>query len=259
MKNQHKYKNLTDEQYLDLFSNYLMDRWSYSKVSSFARNEKAFEMNYVYNEGFKSSAASVAGSAYHKALELYFANQMTADIVELEAHAYEYIDRVEPYDWKLQKTTPTVESAITKASKNTTVLLNNFIAEKSVYEDEIKEVLSVEGVFQEFLTINGVDIPLPCKGVLDLVIKTINDKVVIIDHKSKTSFSDEKEIKFTAGKQAIVYYNLWLAATGVKADEVWIIENKSSKNRDGSPQLIAFKIKMDEDNVKLYEAILYEC
>ena len=63
MKKEHKYRGLTQEQHEELFSNYLIDSWSFSKVASFARNEKAFEMSYIYRQPFKSSASSVSGSA----------------------------------------------------------------------------------------------------------------------------------------------------------------------------------------------------
>ena len=66
------YKNYNNDQLEDLFSNFLIESWSYSKVSTFARNEKAFEMNYIFNEKSKQGPSSVAGSAYHAALEEYF-------------------------------------------------------------------------------------------------------------------------------------------------------------------------------------------
>jgi DNA segregation ATPase FtsK/SpoIIIE, S-DNA-T family len=69
MKSSHTYRNLPPEQQEELFSNYLIDSWSFSKVSSFARNEKAFEMSYIYRQPFKNSASMVAGSAYHYAVE----------------------------------------------------------------------------------------------------------------------------------------------------------------------------------------------
>ena len=54
-------------------------------------------------------------------------------------------------------------------------LLLIFVTEKSVYEDDIKEILSVEQKFTEFLNINGVDIPMPCVAVIDLIVRTKRD------------------------------------------------------------------------------------
>lgn len=257
----HDYRDLSPEKQEEVFSNYMFDRWSYSKVNSFSRNEKAFEATYIYSEPFKKSASSVAGSVYHKALEMFFDAKMNdnlLDITDLQLISTSYIEEVEANEWKLQKTTPTIEKCIEKSLKTSNSLLLNFFSDISVYLSELKSVLSVEGVFQEFLNINGVDIPLPCKGVIDLVVELNDDRKVIIDHKSKASFSDEKEAKFSIGKQAVIYYKLYEAVTGVKVDEVWFVENKYSKNRDGSPQMVAFKIKMDKDTIALYEAMLYE-
>jgi|GEM_PF-305736 DNA segregation ATPase FtsK/SpoIIIE and related proteins len=258
-----KYSQYTSEQLEELFSNYLIDSWSYSKVGSFARNEKEFEKTHIYREASRKSASTVAGNAYHHALELFFNNlkdRVETSLIELEQAAFGYIDfRVAANDWKLQKTTPTVEECIIAANKAVTQLLNNFITESSVYLSEIEEVLDVEVKCNEWLTINGVDIPLPCHGIIDLVVRLKDGKIAVIDHKSRTSFTDEKELSFTSGKQAITYVKCYESKIeGVSIDEVWFVENKISKNRDSSPQLLKHKILIDKDTRALYEAMLYE-
>lgn len=54
------------------FSQFLIDSWSYSGVATFARNEKEFERRYIYREPSRKSAITVAGTAYHAALQHYF-------------------------------------------------------------------------------------------------------------------------------------------------------------------------------------------
>lgn len=260
IKEPHKYRGLSRDELEELFSNYLIDSWSFSKVSSFAQNEKAFEMSYIYRQPFRSSASSVAGSAYHAAMESYFKDLMDGvqnDLAALQVIAYNYIDEFNPNKWKLQKTTPTIADCKEKATKTVNALLKNFFTDYSIFS-EIKEILHVELYCDEFLTINGVDIPLPCHALIDLVVRTNDDKIVIIDHKSKAAFTDEKDLKFSIGKQAITYVNAFETKTGIIVDEVWFIENKSSENRDKSPQLSCFKITIDKDTRKLYEALLYE-
>jgi len=261
MRKEHKYRDLTHDQHEELFFNYLIDSWSFSKVASFARNEKAFEMSYIYRQPFKMSSSMVAGSAYHAAMELFFTDLKDGvknDLATLQLEAYASIDNVMPNQWKIQKTTPTIEDCRDKATKGVNALLKNFFSDYSLFESEIKEVLFVECKLDQFLTINGVDIPLPCHLRIDLIIKTNNDKIVIIDHKSKASFSDEKELKFSIGKQAITYTLGFEAESGLTVDEVWFIENKTSENRDKSPQISCFKMAMDKDTRRLYEAMLYE-
>ena len=261
MKQEHKYRGLGNELLEEHFSNYLIDSWSFSKVASFARNEKAFEMSYIYRKPFRSSATTVAGSAYHADMELFFTSLkdgVKSDLATLQLEAYAYIDNIKPNQWKIQKTTPTIEDCRDKATKGVNALLKNFFADYSIFESEIKEVLFVELYCDEFLTINGVDMPLPCHARIDLVIRTNDNKIVIIDHKSKASFSDEKVLKFEIGKQAITYVNVFETSQDLKVDEVWFIENKTSENRDKSPQLNCFKMVVDKDTRRLYEAMLYE-
>lgn len=254
----HQYKGLSTDQYEELFSNYLIESWSYSKVNTFSRNEKAFEKQYIYNEAFKKSSTTIAGSAYHEALEYYFSNKkegVEKDIVDIQEVAFKYIKEVPSNEWKIQKSTPNIEACVLSANKTVTSLITNFYSEKHVYDFD--EILFVEIYNKEFLTINGVDIPIPCHSKIDLIVKKDN-KIIIIDHKSKKSFSDQKEITLSIGKQAITYVKSIEAKTKQKVDEVWFIENKYSKNRNGSNQLTCFNIELNKDNRAVYEALLYE-
>ncbi len=258
-----KYEEYTPEELAEHFSKYLVESWSYSSVSQFARNEKAFERSYIYCEKDKSSATAVAGSAYHAALEHYFRCMKNGsdepDVIELQAEAFNYIDSFPADMWKLQKTTPTIESAIDKATKSANALIANFLKEKSVYRvDDMKEVLFVEEKWNEWLTVNGVDIPLPCHLRIDLGVLLKNGKRVLIDHKSVSAYTDEAEVGLIRGKQAITYFLADEKHNGFRPDEVWFIENKASTNKDGSPQLRNNILSMDRDSQRLYESMLYE-
>lgn len=256
-----QYSTYNSDELEELLSNYLIDSWSYSKVSSFARNEKEFEKNEIYRERSKRSSASIAGNAYHASLELFFKNLsdgVATDIVDMEAIAFSYLDEVPANAWKLQKTTPTIEECKTKATKSVSGLIRNFCDEQSIYLSEISEILGVELRCNEWLVINGVDIPLPCHASIDLVVRLKDGKIVVIDHKTKSKYTDEDEAAFVIGKQAITYIKCFESKTRERVDEVWFIENKDSKNKDGSSQLKRYKIVADNDTRKLYEAILYE-
>ena len=116
----------------------------------------------------------------------------------------------------------------------------------------------MESRCEEWVTVNGVDIPLPCHARLDLAIRTERGRTVIIDHKSRAKFTDDEELTFTCGKQAMTYVKCYESRFGENVDEVWFVENKISKNKDGSSQLKKFVINLDNDTRKLYEAILHE-
>ena len=260
-----RYESYTPDRLEEHFANYLTDSWSYSKVSCFARNEKSFEKQYIYLEPDRRSSSSVAGNAYHAAMEEFFStmqrtcNSRIPDVVSLEQRAFEYInDKVYPNEWKLQKTTPTVEDCIADASRKAVSLIRNFYGERDLYLADIGKIIAIEARYEEWLTVNGVDIPLPCHAVIDLVLSLDDGRTAIVDHKGKGAYSDEKEVSLVHGKQAITYVLAFEKATGIHVDEVWLIENKYTANRDGSPQLRKHVIVMDPDSRRLYESMLYE-
>jgi S-DNA-T family DNA segregation ATPase FtsK/SpoIIIE len=256
-----KYKLYDPGKLLTHLSQFIINSWSFSKLSSFSRNEKAFEMIHVYGYNSKLSATTVAGQAYHKALENYFLalkEDDPLDLVQMESIAFGYIEDMEAQNWKLQKTTPTVAECQAKANETASKLIKNFLKEVNVYLDDIAEILEVEIFGSEFVIINGVDIPLPCNFKIDLVVRTLDGKIAVIDHKSKAAYTSQEDISLSIGTQAITYKIGYGTMSGIEVDEVWFIENKYSDNRDKSPQLFKFKIEMDNDTCRLYEALLYE-
>lgn len=253
-----QYAQYNSDQLEEHFSRFLIDSWSYSRVAQFARNEKEFERTAIYREPSKISATTIAGQAYHAALEHFFRHHPdTPTLTELQDIAYKYLDAIPETAWKLSKTTPTYEEARKKASQLVTSLLSNFVAEVDIYTADIAEIIDVEASYVEWVTINGVDIPLPCHGKIDVTARLNDGTIAIIDHKSKTSYTADDEIALTSGKQAITYYKL-LETQGIIADVVWFVENKAGKNKDGSPQLRKNIITLDLDTVRMYEAMLYE-
>lgn len=263
MRNNSEYKSYSLDELEELFSRFVVSNWSYSMVSAFARNEKAFEMNYIYKMYGKKSATTNAGNAYHAALEYYF-NQKKESIenevplVDLEAIAFSYIEGIPANQWKIQETTPTIEKCLEKAHKIVSALLRNFISEIDVYMEEVAEVLDVEIKDSVFLVVNGIDIPLPCHFKTDVAFRLKDGKIVIIDHKSKNSFTSDEEIALLIGTQAITYVLAYEELKDIHVDGVWYIENKYSQNKDKTAQLSAFKIMMDDNTRKLYEFLLYE-
>lgn len=258
---ENEYRAWTSDRIEELQSNYLIDSWSYSRVNTFARNEKEFEMRYLYNVYAKSSATAVAGQAYHAALEHFFGKHAVGeacDIIDMERVASEHIETVPADQWKIQKTRPTVQSCIDAATKNAYAGIAHFMAERDLYLSEIGKYIGLEFAIKEWVVVNGVSIPLPVNMRIDMVVETKDGKTVIIDHKLKTTYTAEDDINFVIGKQAIVYVLGYETHYDRKVDEVWFVENKLSKNRDGAPQLNMTKVGMDNGTRRLYEAMLYE-
>ncbi len=258
-----KYSLLGTEALDEHFSNFLIDFWSYSSIATFARNEKEFERRYIYREPSRRSATTVAGTAYHAALQLYFETLRDSgaevSIADMQQAAFRSIDEMKANQWKLGKKTPTVEKCVEAATKTAAALISNFYKERTVYISDIARILDVEVRTDCWLVVNGADIPLPCRGQLDLVVELTDGRRVIIDHKSKSAYTDDDELGFTGAKQAIVYVLSWeYLHPDLPVDEVWYVENKYSANKDASPQLKKMAISLDADTRRLYEAILYE-
>lgn len=257
-----KYSLLSGDALEEHFSQFLIDSWSFSGVSTFARNEKEFERRYIYREPSRKSPTTVAGTAYHAALELFFSSFKEGElkqIADLQECAYKEIDKIEANEWKLGKQTPSVADCIAVATKTVNALINNFYKEHDLYTADLSRVVAVEESIERWLIVNGVDIPLPCHSKLDLVVELTDGRRIIIDHKSKSAYTDASELAYTGAKQAIVYALQWESLhPELPVDEVWYMENKHSQNKDKSPQLHKNAIVLDPDTRRLYEAILYE-
>lgn len=257
-----RYLKYTPEQMEEHLSGYLVNSWSYSGVQCFARNEKAFEMQYIYCERDRKSISSIAGSAYHEALKEFFSiwkPGVQPEFVALTAVAYGYLDEVPANDWKTTDKFPTAEAAKAEAVSKVNNLLKYFCEESGTYTDDIAEVLHVETRFEEWVTVNGVDIPLPLHAIIDLVARLKDGRVVIIDHKSKSKYTDGDEVALVHGQQAMTYVEAYETANPTaEVSEVWFVEAKESKNKDGSAQLRKHVISIDRNSRMLYEALLYE-
>lgn len=257
-----RYLTYTPEQMEKHLSDYLVNSWSYSGVQCFARNEKAFEMQYIYCEHDRKSISSIAGSAYHEALKEFFSiwkPGVQPEFVALTAVAYGYLDEVPANDWKTTDKFPTAEAAKAEATSKVNNLLKYFCEELDTYTGNIAEVLHVETRFEEWVTVNGVDIPLPLHAVIDLVVRLKDGRVVIIDHKSKSKYTDGDEVALVHGQQAMTYVEAYETANPTEeVNEVWFVEAKESKNKDGSAQLRKHVISIDRNSRMLYEALLYE-
>ena len=122
------YNSYTPDQLEEHFSNFIIKSWSFSKLNQYVRNEKAFEMIYIYGYQNKSAASGVSGNAYHLISDYWKAKQkgLTLSLPELQEIAFKYIEEVPANKWKLQKTSPTIAEAKIKAIKTTTALLSNF-------------------------------------------------------------------------------------------------------------------------------------
>lgn len=252
-----KFRLLSNEELENHLNGFLLVSFSYSSVSSFSRNPAEFERNYIYKQRGRISPTFVVGRAYHKALEVYFKAAKEGweepSLYDLLAAAKKLIDDTPTEEMRLIDSAPTVDKWLEVAHKKTELLINGFYGERETYNADIAEVLDVEVFCDEWITLLGEDIRLPIHAVVDMRVKTTDGKVVAIDHKQVPSFTKPEKLEISRHKQAILYTHALEAMYGEVIDEVWFMENKSSKNRDGTPQLRKMVIEMTPERRLLYE------
>ncbi len=256
------YSAYTPDQVENLLSNYIIDSWSYSKVSAFRQNEARFQMQYIYLAPMQRSINSIAGNAYHEALKLFFlgynAGAKTPNRDELVTVANNYIDDIEPSVIELTTKITTADDAVAECRKIAEQLISFFCDEYNTYTENIAEVLQVEEKAKAWVVVNGVSIPLPLHFIVDLVIRTKDGKTVVVDHKSKRSFTDEDEAVDAYCDQSMTYVLGLEATTNLHIDEAWFIETKASRNKDKSAQIKKHTIVMDDEMRSQCEAELYQ-
>lgn len=272
-----KFAQLKNDKLEAHFNDYLLDHWSYSSLRSFKRNEKAFEMRYIFKIYDISSGVSAwAGKIYHACLQIYFdrlkSGEDLPDLNESVDYAQQKIDNINPDEFDPPKGS-TLEKGKADIEKSVNSLLTNFYAEADAYVSDIKEVLFVEERMGAWVTICGNDIPLPVVGYPDLIYVNHQEELCILDHKSKKVYTKEDEINAKCSGQATIYRLIVNALIEEDHDDwkpfikkypkikeglrqFYYYENKSTQNRDKSRQIRRIVIDIDETS-KLYEILLY--
>jgi len=218
--------------------------WSYSSMSLFLRNPLAFKKKYIlkiYDDIM--SPAGVVGTAGHRALES-FLNGKTHD--EAKEDGLAYINNISDKGIDYGKT-GSREQILTKYNQAL-----NF------YFDEFKMPWKVGGVEESITTpiymLDGTALSIPAKAFIDLVSENNLGEVELIDHKFVTSYTNADvadPIKFL---QAMFNYHVYKAKYGVAPARMIFNECKTSKNRDGSPQIKPYVIEFTEANTGQFAA-----
>lgn len=267
-----KYSTLKNDHLENHLSNFIVPHLSYSSLRSFQRNELAYERSYIFKIYGLFSASSLAGSAYHFALENYFKKLQNKEklpgLAELSAIGFGLIDLKNKNELKLNKNHQNTDDVKTEASEKFRKLILNFLGESDTYLDDIDEVLFVEERFETFLTLAGWDCPLPFVFVSDLIYRNKKREIVVLDHKGKTAYTSADEAILTASSQAIVNAKGFESATlfdprlaklkGEKVSKFFYLENKISKNRDLSRQIHRLSIPLDDETLMITELLLAE-
>lgn len=224
-----------------------------------------FKINEINGEYIDttSTISSVVGQAFHQAMEVYYGGSDTL-IPTSESEAIEYgmktgLNFLEMYNdgfIKYSKAIPTKE----KAYELFSAAFNEYVKHKPYgkyevvgTEQKIEESISVEWKGQQ------LELPIPLKGRLDKVERDSEGRLIIVDYKTCSRFSDPEVIDGKKLIAAVVYYLLAYAYYGEIPYAMRYEELKLTKNSDGSPQLREYVMVFTENDLyfdfffRLYE------
>lgn len=215
--------------------NSLIPHWSKSSITSFLNNPLNFKKNYILGIfDDKSSVTAMVGKAAHKALEQYYKGMDEADAI---AVGLEYL-------------TKTTDMQIDFGKTGTRqAMLDTYGKAIKFYLEEAETPYKILGVEESITTdvkrLDGELLPLPLKAVSDLIIENKLDELIIIDHKFVYYHTDEDELDFGKWLQAMFNYHTVKAKYGKAPARMIYNECKTSKNRDGSPQIKQYIIEFN--------------
>lgn len=214
---------------------------SYSALRIFCANPQQFLKEYILQiRDRKSSLTAVVGRGFHKAMELYY---LTGDWDKGVQRGYDQIASVPDKDIDYGKT-----GSREKILSNYAQALQHYRLE----EPKFGEILGCEINSTTDIDYEGNALPLPVKAITDLVCR-IDGKLVMVDHKTVSAFSDKEKQKGDYYMQAVFNYMTVKARYNEAPTKMIFNELKVSKNKDGRSQLDPYEV----DFVKHPEVFLY--
>ena len=198
-----------------------------------------FKINVVNGEYFNvaSSVSGVLGKAVHKALQVYFGGHPDISVTHASAakdgleYGLEYIKNYNEAFIEYSSTIPTKEKLIEKF----TFCYFGFLKEGGY--DEYAETLLIEKEMKHTVEVDGKLLPIPLKGVVDLVYRDSEGRIIIEDHKTTYNFTNPDKIDGKKLVQAVFYFFLVWAELGEKPYAIKYSEFKYTQNKDNSEQL----------------------
>lgn len=233
---------------------------SASSIRLAATNPILFKIKYINGDTIDSTTSPVLvlGSAFHNAMEVYYGGSDTL-IPTNEGEAIEYglktgLEYIENYPDGFIGWNTSYQNKQQVMDKFT-FAFNAYVSERPYNKDVIQ---STEEKLEEKVDIEWrgkqLTLPVPLKGYTDKIIVE-DGKTIIVDYKTCSSFSDPDKIDGAKILQAVIYYFLVYAKTGVEPYAMRYEEIKVSKNRDGSPQVKEYEM-VYADNDLFFDCFL---
>lgn len=235
--------------------------YSYSSMVRFSSNPMMFKVMDINGDIIDTahSASSVLGTAFHKAMEVYYGGS-DEHIITSEQDAIEFgmkvgMEFLEMYNDGFINYSTTI--------KNKQALMDRFAYVFGVYVRQKPhslggELVSCEEKIEERVSVewrgHNVDLPVKLKGYLDKLVR-VDGKLKIVDYKVVSAFSDPEAIDARKIIQTCMYYFLTYAKYQEEPYSFIYEEVKHSQNKDGSPQVREYEIVF-RDNEQFFDFFL---
>lgn len=229
-----------------------VDYYTPSSMIKFGANPILYKINEINRDYIDtaSSVSAVIGKAFHHGMNVYYGGSDEM-IPSNEQEAVEYaltsaMSYLEMYNdgfINYTKTVPNKEKAYDKLA----FAISSYVKEIP-YDRE--EVVMCEETLQERISVKWgdqlLDLPIPLKGRVDKVVRDKKGRLILVDYKTTSAFSNPDSIDGKKLIAAVVYYLLVYANTGEAPYAMRYEEVKMSANRDGSPQTREYTIVFSE-------------
>ncbi len=233
--------------------------WSYSSMLLFLKNRLQFKKQYILNiYDYKTSPAAVVGQAAHAAVAEYWdAQTANPQYRKLE------MDKIMEAGLKVISLTHDDKIDYGKTGSREKII-QDFTQAINTYFSELPqygEILGVEKSMTHFIAIDGKQMPVPIKVKTDLIYRDENNKLVIVDHKFVSSYSDNEIDKPEFVLQSMFNFYAIEKEFGEKPSKIIFNEVKISKNKDGKPQSQPYEIVFDKhpDYFTFFKQIYSDC
>lgn len=226
-----------------------IDHWSYSAMASLLGNPMAFKKQYILKLYDNiTSPSGLVGTAGHKALEMYFSGMpLEAAILAGQKVIDEQSDMGINYG-----KTGTRADIITKYNQ----AINFYFEELPTFH----ELLGVEeSITTEIESITGGTMALPAKAKIDIVARNKAGEIEVTDHKFVGSYTNGDEDNFRKWLQGMFDYYIIKAKYGQAPARIIYNECKTTKNRDGSPQLQPYTMEFSTADFATFERLFNDC
>ena len=244
-------RGLKDRETIDNYN--IIDHYSYSSLVKFSTNPFMFKVKYINGDHIESAhtVSGVIGKAFHVAMQNYYESKVIPELDPLKIglemgmnYMEEYVDNYIEYS--------SVVPNKQKAQEILAFAYNSYVTAKT---DEECELVATEELLEEEIDVKWrgeqLRMPVKLKGYIDKIIRE-DGKLIVVDYKTTRAFTDPEKIDGAKIIQAVQYYFLVYAKYGEAPYAMRYEEVKTTKNRDGEPQLKEYEI-VYEDNEQFFD------